>query len=286
MLPFIDVHCHIGVTVSRARPVGQTAVRYMARMAGTNIRAAIISPTAGGPQARGVLDTREQNRAIAVACKAFPDRFPIGLAVVEVRHERAGVEELARATVDDGLVGFMCHPVLSGHALEAEMYPFLDAIAAIGGLCLLHQTGSSSRIAALARRYPNISFIVGHASCSREGHEDVIEHCGRRDNIWLDIAQKTCPEENAFSLLDLASRVDVERLMFGSDAPYDDFRLVQRLVQSGSLTPDLAERIAFANAERLIRRFRPEWRLPETSVRSPVEYTDKELWEAEGRRLL
>ena len=78
---------------------------------------------------RGVLDTRAQNETIANACRLYPERFPIGLGNVEVRHEQAGVDELDRAMQDDGLVGFMCHPGLSGHSLGGEMYAFLEVVA-------------------------------------------------------------------------------------------------------------------------------------------------------------
>ena len=74
-----------------------------------------VSNRRGAPQARGVLDTRAQHETIGNACRLHPERFPIGLGNVEVRHEQAGVDELDRAMREDGLVGFMCHPGLSGH---------------------------------------------------------------------------------------------------------------------------------------------------------------------------
>ncbi|MEZ4736063.1 MAG: hypothetical protein R3E79_53930 [Caldilineaceae bacterium] len=106
MRPYIDVHCHIGMTVSRAPVVGQSVGRYMGRMAAAGVVAAILCPTSGGPQARGVLDTQDQDEVISQACRRYPDRFPVGLGVVEVRHEGAGVAELARAMDAGGLMGF------------------------------------------------------------------------------------------------------------------------------------------------------------------------------------
>ena len=97
MRPYFDVHCHIGMTVSRAPTIGQSVGRCLARMASADVIGAIPCPTAGGPQARGVLDTRAQNETIANACRLYPERFPIGLGNVEVRHEQAGVDELDRA---------------------------------------------------------------------------------------------------------------------------------------------------------------------------------------------
>ena len=128
MRPYFDVHCHIGITVSRDPVVGQSIGRYLARMASAGVAGAIISPTPGGPQARGVLETRDQNEVISKGCRLYPERFPIGLAIVEVRHERVGVEELERAMEEGGLLGFMCHPGASGNPLGGELHPFLDLI--------------------------------------------------------------------------------------------------------------------------------------------------------------
>ena len=286
MRPYIDVHCHIGTTVSRSPSVGQSVGRYMARMASAGVTAAILSPTAGGRQAQGVQDTRRQNEEVAHACRAFPDRFPLGLAGVEVRHEDAGVDELRRSMVDDGLVGFMCHPALSGHSLGAELHPLLEVVAERGGVCLLHQAGSTANIAAYARRFPSITFIIGHVSMNRQTHDDAIRHCSDIDNIWYDIAQKPTPEQPEWNLKHLLGGLSVERLMFGSDAPYYDFRLVQRLVEEADVADAAKEAIAHGAATRLVQSLRPQWRPPTVEVTPPQRYTDDEMWAARGPRLL
>ena len=100
--PYIDVHAHLGETINRVPPVGQSAEKYLARMAQSGVVAAIPCPAAGGPQARGVLDTRDEAEAIAGACRRYPRRFPLGLANLEVRHQRAGVDELERGMAESG----------------------------------------------------------------------------------------------------------------------------------------------------------------------------------------
>src|SRR6266511_2071732 len=107
--PYVDVHAHIGETINRVPPVGQTIEKYLGRMAESGVYAALPCPAAGGPLARGVLDTRDQNQAVADGCRRYPDRFPLGFAIVEVRQQQAGVDEIERAMRDDGLAGFMCH---------------------------------------------------------------------------------------------------------------------------------------------------------------------------------
>ena len=225
MRPYFDVHCHIGMTVSRAPTIGQSVGRCLARMASANVIGAIPCPTGGGPQARGVLDTRAQHETIANACRLYPERFPIGLGNVEVRHEQAGVDELDRAMQDDGLVGFMCHPGLSGHSLGGELYAFLEVVAMHDGLCLLHQAGSTQNIAAYAKRFPSITFIIGHVSMNKAGHLDAIAQCRMCENVWFDVAQKPDGADDSWDLVHLVNNLGSDRIMFGSDLPYYDFSI-------------------------------------------------------------
>ncbi len=285
MRPYFDVHCHIGMTVSRAPVIGQSIGRCLARMASADVIGAIPCPTAGGPQARGVLDTRAQHETIATACRRYPERFPIGLGIAEVRHEQPGVDELERAMQADRLVGFVCHPALSGHSLGGELHNFLEVVSMHSGLCLLHQAGSTQNIAAYAQRFPAITFIIGHVSMNRAGHLDAIQHCAKQENIWFDVAQKPDGADTSWDLAHLVTHLGDERIMFGSDLPYYDFRLVQAQIEAAPLTDAVKERIASQNAVRLVQTFRPDWEPTFTQIAPPQRYAEGELWDANGARL-
>ena len=285
MRPYFDVHCHIGMTVSRAPVVGQSVGRCLARMASANVIGAIPCPTAGGPQARGVLDTRTQNETITNACRLHPERFPIGLGIVEVRHEQAGVDELERSMQEDGLVGFGCHPGLSGHSLGGELHAFLEVVAMHNGLCLLHQAGSTRNIAAYAKRFPSITFIIGHVSMNKAGHLDAIEQCRTCENVWFDVAQKPEGADESWDLVHLVNNLGSDRLMFGSDLPYYDFRLVQNQIETARLDDEIKERIAYQNAVRLVQQFRQDWLPTLTPITPPQIYSQAEMWDANGARL-
>lgn len=284
MRPYIDVHCHIGMTVSRAPVIGQSVGKCLARMASADVIGAIPCPTAGGPQARGVLDSRAQNEVIANACRKYPERFPIGLGIAEVRHEQAGVDELDRAMQEDGLVGFVCHPGLSGHSLGGELHAFLEVVAMHNGLCLLHQAGSTQNIAAYADRFPAITFIIGHVSMNKAGQLDAIAHCAKQENIWYDIAQKPVGDES-WNLEHLVNNLGNDQIMFGSDLPYYDFRLVQSQIEASQLDDETKERIAYQNAVRLVQQFRPDWVPTLTTITPPQVYSEQEMWDANGARL-
>ena len=275
MRPYIDVHCHIGLSITYDPIAGQNTGLCLGRMASAGIAAAIIGPTAvGSPQARGLLDTRDQNAVISRACRRYPERFPIGLALIELRHGDAGVEALERELTGSGLIGVMWHP--GGVSPERRLYPFLEVAAMWKGLCLLHET--PARTASFARRFPDLTFIQ-HAG------EEAVEVCGGLENVWFEIVQRPKGEDSHWDFVGLINQVGNERLMFGGDAPYYDYRILQAELESANIDEESRDRIAHKNAARLIRQFRPDWELPAEKLSLPQMYTEAELWTVEDDRL-
>jgi predicted TIM-barrel fold metal-dependent hydrolase len=277
----------VGETISRVPPCGQTAEKYLARMAATGVVAAVLCPAAGGPQARGVLDTRDQNEAVGAACRRHPDRFPLGLAILEVRHQDAAADEIERAMDAGGLAGFMCHPGLSGHSLGDELGPALEVVDARDGLVLLHAMGggSEARIAAHARRFRRTTFVAAHVSMRAEQHLAAIEALAGLDNVWADFAQHPATADASWDVADLVRGFGAGRLLFGSDIPYYDYRLLQAQIEAAPLAGATKDAIAWGNAVELVRRFRPEWRLPAGPVAAPAAFAGVDLWAGQGGRL-
>ena len=54
------------------------------------------------------------------------------------------------------------------------------------------------------------------------------------------------------------------RLLFGSDTPYYDYRRLQEDIEAARIDAPRKDRITWANAVDLIRRFRPDWTPPRT----------------------
>ena len=277
MRPYIDVHCHIGMSITYDPIVGQNTGRCLARMASAGITAAIIGPTSvGSLQARGVLDTCDQNGMISRACGEFPSRFPVGLALVELRHGDAGVEELERAMSNGGLMGIMWHP--GGVSPERRLYPFLEVAAMKKGLCLLHET--PAKTATFARRFPDLTFILN------AGPAEAVELCGNLENVWFEVVQRPRGADSNWDLPNLVNRLDKTRILFGGDLPYYDLRKLQAHIESSNIDEETRNLIAYQNAITLIRRFRPDWKLPTEALEPPQIYTNDELWAVRGERLL
>jgi predicted TIM-barrel fold metal-dependent hydrolase len=280
--PYIDVHAHIGDTINRVPPVGQTIEKYLGRMAESGVRAALPCPTAGGPLARGVLDSRAQNEAVAAGCKRYPDRFPLGFAIVEVRLQQPGIDEIERAMRDDGLAGFMCHSPISGHQMAEELYPALEMVDGRKGMVLLHVggRGTEARAAGHAKRFKNTTFIMAHVSMAKDQHAEAVKHLPGLDNAWYDFAQHPASADESWGLAEIVKHFGEDRLVFGSDSPYYDHRLLRDQIEaSAGLSDAVKDKIAWRNAVDLIRRFRPQWQFNTTPVNRPAEMAGVDLWE-------
>lgn len=265
--PYIDCHCHIGRTLDRTPKVGQSTTMCLARYAQTGVYAAIAAPPAVGTCiARGTLDVREQNAVIARARRDFPDRFPVTLALIEPRFGDIAVEELEWALSELQMNGMVGHP-----PYFTEWYnPFLEAVAARGGLVNLH-LGDEMMLKA-ARLFPRAQFIV-HSS------RWAVENMARLDNCWFEVVQH--PEFGGSAPWDfewMASRLGRERIIFGADLPYYDFRHLQSKIEAAPIDDDLKDRIAFRNIQSLIRHYNPDWTMPDSPPESPRQFCTEELW--------
>ena len=111
MRPYIDCHNHVGRTLNRLPPTGQSTAVALARFAETSVYASLSMPTAtGGLMLRGLEDIRDQNRVIARACSDFPEHVPLGLALVEPCLGQIAVDEAEWAMSELGLHGIVSHP--------------------------------------------------------------------------------------------------------------------------------------------------------------------------------
>ena len=268
MRPYVDCHNHIGRTLNRLPPTGQSTAMCLARFAETNVYAGLSMPTAtGGLILRGLEDIRDQNRVIARARRDFPQQVPLGLALVEPCLGPAAVGEAEWALSELGLHGIVSHP-----PVREACIPFVEMAAARGGLCNVHQ--HDALFGEIARMFPGATFIT-HASSY------AAEHFAGLDNVWFEVVQYPDERGSRWDFARLADKVGRERILFGADLPYYDYRLLQRIIEQAPVDDDLKDRIAYRNMVELIRRYNSEWQLPDAPPQAPRVYGAGELWAAD-----
>lgn len=246
----IDVHAHIGQTISNG--VGQNTQDCAGRMDAAGIAQAVISVAAGGMQAEGLADTRRANDVIASALRDYPDRFPAGLASVEVRHGEAGIAEVHRA-LDIGLSGLVFHATFEGFSLDSPVFEsLLKALGDTPSLVLLHATtdgrSNPKAIGSVAQKFPHLRFIAGHPVFTEDQRAQCVSAVQSNDNLNLDLAFQADPSITEF----FVREVGASRIFFGSDAPYFEPSQVIGSIEAASISDQDRDRILSANAVRLL----------------------------------
>ena len=239
-----------------------------------------------------VATSRESNDEIAGMIQSWPDRFA-GLATLPMQDVDATVAELERVMVNLGFKGAMIDDKVNGKLLdEPEFLPFWKAAEQLGALILFHQ-GGDTVVSPRIRRYhlPNsignladrtltfASLVFGGVMdacpdlkvCFSHGGGYACYGVGRMDRNWRSMSaeERRNPEApSAYlkrfyydsivyteaALRFLIDTVGIDRVLFGTDWPYDMAQdwPVSWVLSLESLTQDEKEAILWKNLERLL----------------------------------
>lgn len=80
----------------------------------------MISPIPGFEDPDGILDVVRQNNNVAELMKKFPEKFPMGLGIIEPRHGKRSLDEVDRVFSELKLNGIMFHNDYMGIPLNDE----------------------------------------------------------------------------------------------------------------------------------------------------------------------
>lgn len=174
---------------------------------------AIVAPSG----AFVAVDNLEANKQMARLVKAGRGKIS-GLAVANPWYGRRAVEMLRRAFTQ-GLVGLYLHPARQGFQLvESIVDPLIEVCREYDRPVYSH-TGTPVcampfQLAELARRFPSVTFVMGHAGYSDFSHYDMIPAAKQSSNIMIETS---C---TAGSLIKAAvNELGPERVIFGSGYP-------------------------------------------------------------------
>jgi aminocarboxymuconate-semialdehyde decarboxylase len=239
-----------------------------------------------------VATSQDSNDEISQMTKTWPDRFA-GLASLPMQDVKAAIAELERVMVHLGFKGAMINDHVNRRTLdEPEFLPFWKAAEQLGALILFHQ-GGETIVSSRTQRYhlPNTignladrtvtfaSLVFGGVMdacpdlkiCLAHGGGYTCYGIGRMDRGWqvrsearVQIGQPPsaylrrfyydCIVYTESALRYLIDTVGVDRVVFGTDWPYDmvfDWP-VSWILSLESLTQDEKEAILWKNLERLL----------------------------------
>jgi predicted TIM-barrel fold metal-dependent hydrolase len=213
-MKIVDARCTIG----DGHVASMSADELVRQLDVNGVEAAVVGP----PDRCLAVANREGNDFVLDACQRHPGRL-IGFATVNPWYGDEAVAELRRA-VAAGLRGLILHPPLQGYLLLDSLVDPVLAVAEEHGLPVWAPTGKPFQalplqLTELARRFPNVNFLMGHM-----GHSDfwieAIPAAASAPNLYAEVSYK-----QPSVIVDAVRQLGAERVVFGSDAPFNDLRL-------------------------------------------------------------
>jgi predicted TIM-barrel fold metal-dependent hydrolase len=164
---------------------------------------------------------RPPNEAMFRALEGFPQREQfIMCCTLNPQFGQETITELERCTADWGMKALKLMPTYHGYSLTSPLvYALLDKARELGVVVNIH-SGSFNcqplQIAALARRYQELPFIMDHMGY-RYDFGDALTAAQECANIYLSTTLVSPAEPILVKIA--ANEVGPERILFGSNGP-------------------------------------------------------------------
>lgn len=236
--------------------------------------------------------SRDSNDEVSQMVKSWPDRFS-GLGTLPMQDVSAAINELERCMTQLGLKGAMINDQINGKwPDEPELLPFWKAVEQMGAMILFHQGGRTivsdriqryhlfNTVGNLADREITFSTLVMGGVldacpelkiCLSHGGGYTCYNIGRIDRGWRGLPAEgskitrlpssylrrfyyDCIVYSEQALRFLIDSVGIDRVLFGTDWPYDmvfDWP-VSWVLSLESLTQEEKELILWKNLEQLL----------------------------------
>lgn len=210
-MKIIDAHVHLG----NGTKMQLDADALLRQMDTAGVAFAILCPM----DRYLAVANHEGNEYILQQVRSNPKRFA-GMASVNPWFGDSAIVELRRA-LSSGLGGVKIHSVLQGFRLsDPIVYPVLEVAREFDVPVYVH-TGTAGiaepfHAVELARKYPTLNFIMGHAGAS-DYYNDTVRALEFVDNLWIESSRNGPANYCHWQVNNVLRRV-----VFGSNAP--DYR--------------------------------------------------------------
>jgi len=184
----------------------------------------------------------ETNDYIAQCVGKYPKRL-VGFGRVDPRRGPDAIKELIRMKKQLGLSGVKLHPMVEAFRPDHPFFnKFFRKVEELSLPVLIH-TGDGFSAPGLAlkvaRKYPEMVMILAHL---REGCLGAMEDSR---NVYVETSG-TLPE-----FVEMATRTDESRVLFGSDIPYYRVPTQTAIVEAANISDAARRKVYFENFEHL-----------------------------------
>ena len=246
-LAIFDCHGHIGPSFIHHIP-GNDAEAVVASMDRLGIAQLCVSA-----HASIMGDHRGGNDLVAEAVRRFPGRI-LGYACYNPRDGvEEGEREMARCFERLGFHAVKIHPQFQAYPADGPGFrPAWETAARRGCPLLTHTLGgdphcSPSRFGPLARAYPGVPILLGHAGNNLRGVDEAVAVAAEHDNVFLDLNYATV---HHVMVERLWRRLGAGKLVFGSDVSWNSLAFSLGLILMAEIPDSDKERILRLNAPR------------------------------------
>jgi predicted TIM-barrel fold metal-dependent hydrolase len=242
LLKICDAHVHLGPS-GPWQPYEDPTIyigELMALLDEFNISKALVFPNPN------VGDRYpETNNYIARCVQEHPKRL-VGFGRVDPRRGEGAIKELMRIKGKLELSGIKLHPMVECFRPDHPFFNgFFKKVEELGLPIVIHTgDGFSSPSLALkvAKKHRNMTMILAHL---KEGCIGAMEDS---QNIYVETSG-TLPE-----FVEMATRVDENRVLFGSDIPYYRFPTQTAIVEAADISNKTRRKVYSENFERLFKQ--------------------------------
>jgi len=186
----------------------------------------------------------ETNDYIAECVRKHSKRL-VGFGRVDPRRNKEAIQELKRIKKELKLTGIKLHPMVECFRPDHPYFnKFFNKVEQLSLPVLIH-TGdgfSAPGLAAqVAKKHPNMVMIMGHLK------EGCIGALKELPNVYVETSG-TLPE-----FVELATDIDENRVLFGSDVPYYRFTTQTAIIEAADISKKVKRKVYAENFERLFK---------------------------------
>lgn len=183
------------------------------------------------------------------AVQRFPDRF-IGFFWANP-HEPDSRTAFLRTAREYGLRGLKLHPTIDSYQANHSMvFPLIEAAGELGVPVTIHshQPGSQpALIGDLASRFPGVTIIMAHMGMA--AYRDAIYVAQKEPNVILETSAQPWTHR---IIRVAASRIGIDRIVYGSDAPLHHPRVELTKIEVAGLTEEEKAKVLGGNIARVL----------------------------------